>query len=93
VLNSYSKQGNIEGARKIFDDVSTKQIDWPEAIFEAWTSFEHFYGTLDTIDVCYSKIWRAQGQLNDSRMKVSLLSTCLNLEFNIDIFLAASRAG
>jgi squamous cell carcinoma antigen recognized by T-cells 3 len=47
-----------------------KNLDWPEAIWEAWLSFEHLYGSVHEVDECLDKIEKAQYQVNTRRTKV-----------------------
>ncbi|KAF4617844.1 hypothetical protein D9613_006080 [Agrocybe pediades] len=63
------KQNRVDDAREVFTDVHTKQLDWPEAIWEAWTSFEHLYGSVEDIATCLDKIESAQYQTNMRRAK------------------------
>ncbi|TFK73607.1 hypothetical protein BDN72DRAFT_761449 [Pluteus cervinus] len=58
-----------DDARRIFVDTHGKNIDWPEAIWEAWIAFEHAHGSVEQIDFCLDKIENAQIQLNARRMK------------------------
>ena len=67
------KHQQFEEARKVFTDIHAKQLDWPEAIWEAWVSFEHLHGTLEEVESCLDKIEKAQYQTNARRAKVSLL--------------------
>ena len=55
----------------MFADIHSKQIDWPEAIWEAWITFEHLHGTVEEIETCLDKIEKAQFQTNTRRAKVS----------------------
>jgi hypothetical protein len=48
-----------------------KNLDWPEAIWEAWISFEHLYGSVDEIDACLDRVEKAQYQVNARRAKAS----------------------
>jgi hypothetical protein len=54
----------------VFAEIHTKQLDWPEAVWEAWTAFEHLYGSVDDIEFCLDKIEGAQYQTNMRRAKV-----------------------
>lgn len=63
------KQDKLEEARAIFKDIVTKNIDYPEAIFELWSAFEHLHGSLDQLQDCLDRIERAQDQLNTRRAK------------------------
>ncbi|KAF9013425.1 hypothetical protein BDQ17DRAFT_1386973 [Cyathus striatus] len=63
------KNARYDDARSIFNEVHTKQIDWPEAIWEAWISFEHLHGSVEQIQTCLDKVEKAQTQLNLKRAK------------------------
>ncbi|KAF5389233.1 hypothetical protein D9757_003432 [Collybiopsis confluens] len=56
-------------ARKVLSDIVFKHIDWPEAIWEAWSLFEHLYGSVEHLEVCLDKIERAEYQVNVRRAK------------------------
>jgi len=51
-----------------------KQIDWPEAIWEAWLTFENLHGSVTTMNVCSVKVLKAQYFNNDRRAKVCAIS-------------------
>lgn len=53
-------------------DIHTKQIDWPEAIWDAWALFEHLHGSVTDIENCLNKIEKAQYQTNIRRAKVGV---------------------
>jgi len=67
----HRKNGKFDEARKVFADVHVKNVDWPEAIWEAWISFEHLHGSVEQVDTCLDKLERAQNQVNARRAKVS----------------------
>jgi hypothetical protein len=54
----------------VFQDESIKDLDWPEAIWEAWVSFEHAHGSLDEIEGCLDQVEQSQSQINFRRAKV-----------------------
>lgn len=56
----------------MFKDLHTKNLDWPEAIWEAWVSFEHLYGTVEEVDSCLDKVEKAAYQVNARRAKVGI---------------------
>jgi len=66
----HSKQDRHDEARAVFKDLCMKNLDWPEAIWEAWISFEHLFGSVQEVDACLDKIERAQYQVNMRRAKV-----------------------
>ncbi|KAL0576045.1 Splicing factor [Marasmius crinis-equi] len=63
------KADQPDEARKTFSDISMKNLDWPEAIWEAWLAFEHLHGTVEQIEACMDKIEKAQYQVNMRRAK------------------------
>ena len=67
-----SKQQEYDNARQVFTETHTKRMDWPEAIWEAWSAFEHLYGTVEEINTALDKIEKARTQLNNYRAKVCL---------------------
>lgn len=69
-LHPYSKLEHYDQARKVFTEVHTKNIDWPEAIWEAWIAFEHMHGSVEEVDTCLDKIEKAEYQVTARRAKV-----------------------
>ncbi|KAJ2935129.1 hypothetical protein H1R20_g1982, partial [Candolleomyces eurysporus] len=63
------KLKQYDEARAIFVDVHKKKLDWPEAVWEAWISFEHLYGSVDDIDSCLEKVEKARVQVNFYRAR------------------------
>lgn len=47
-----------------------KQLDWPEAVWDAWVAFEHQHGTVEQLESCLDKVERAQYSVNMHRAKV-----------------------
>ena len=64
-------------ARKVFRDVAPKNLDWPEAVWEAWSAFEQVHGSLEELEDCLDRIERAQKQVNAKRAKVRVLISIL----------------
>ncbi|KAI0045685.1 hypothetical protein FA95DRAFT_1560887 [Auriscalpium vulgare] len=60
---------DIDSARAIFSEITTKKLDWPEAVWEAWIAFEHTRGTVQTLNACLDAVERAQKYVNDKRAK------------------------
>jgi hypothetical protein len=60
----------LDEARATFKDLCMKNLDWPEAIWEAWISFEHLHGSVDDIEACLDKIEKAQYQVDARRAKM-----------------------
>ncbi|GBE83236.1 predicted protein [Sparassis crispa] len=63
------KQKLYDDARKVFRDISMKNLDWPEAMWEAWLNFEQLCGSVEDIEDCIDRIDRAQVQVNARRAK------------------------
>lgn len=68
----FSKQEKYTEARDVLKDISTKNLDWPEAIWEAWLTFEHIHGSMTDLEACMDKIERAQQQVNTRLAKVGI---------------------
>ena len=64
------KQHLYDDARKHFRDVAMKNLDWPEAVWEAWVSFEQLHGSVEQLEDCLDRINRARDQTNARRAKV-----------------------
>ncbi|KAI0338891.1 hypothetical protein BDW22DRAFT_1409299 [Trametopsis cervina] len=56
-------------ARKAFRDVASKNLDWPEAIWEAWMAFEQVHGSIDDLEDCHERVQKAQKQVNARRVR------------------------
>ncbi|KAF8208710.1 hypothetical protein K438DRAFT_1812755 [Mycena galopus ATCC 62051] len=65
------KNRQHDKARKTFVDLHLKNLDWPEAIWEAWLAFEHLHGSLQQIDACGDKVEKAQYVVNTRRAKAT----------------------
>lgn len=63
------KHQKYDEAREFFNEIHLKQIDWPEAIWSAWLTFEQLYGSVADIDACSVKVLKAQYFHNDRRAK------------------------
>ena len=72
-----SRQNMYADARKVFRDIAMKNLDWPEAVWEAWISFEQLHGSVEQLEDALDRIERAQTQVNNRRAKVRdlLIST------------------
>lgn len=64
-----SKGHMYDDARKTFRDIAGKNLDWPEAIWEAWITFEQLHGTVEQIEEALDRVERAQVQVNNRRAK------------------------
>lgn len=59
-----------DDVRKVYRDVAMKNLDWPEAIWEAWIAFEQLHGSVEQLEDCMDRVERARGQVNARRAKV-----------------------
>lgn len=61
-----------------------KNLDWPEAMWDAWISFEQVYGSVESLEDAFDRIEHAQVQITMRRAKVprrpSALGYVLTLE-------------
>ncbi|KAJ7175442.1 hypothetical protein C8R46DRAFT_64994 [Mycena filopes] len=65
------KNGQFDKARKTFVDLHLKNLDWPEAVWDAWLAFEHLHGSVQQIDAAGDKIEKAQAVVNTRRTKAA----------------------
>ncbi|KAI0771140.1 RNA-binding protein Prp24 [Trametes elegans] len=63
------KQHMHDDARKVFRDIAMKNLDWPEAVWDAWLAFEQLYGSVEQIEDALDRVERAQTQVNARRAK------------------------
>ncbi|GJE88539.1 RNA-binding protein Prp24 [Phanerochaete sordida] len=63
------KQHLYSDARKIFRDVANKNLDWPEAVWNAWIQFEHVHGSVEELEDCLDRVERAREKVNAKRAK------------------------
>ncbi|KAK0188159.1 hypothetical protein F5146DRAFT_1141608 [Armillaria mellea] len=63
------KNDRADDARKVFQEVHRKHFDWPEAIWDAWVTFEHFHGTVEEINAAMDNIEKIRLQVNARRAK------------------------
>lgn len=70
LIFSHRRNHDYNQARVVFRDIVMKNIDWPEAIWDAWLAFEQAYGSAQEMDDCQDKIERARNQVNAKRAKV-----------------------
>jgi hypothetical protein len=49
----------------LFKNAVSKNLDWPEVVWEAWISFEEFYGNVETLETAKTRV----GHLQESRAK------------------------
>ena len=65
------KSQAIEDARKVFSEQSLqKEMDWPEAIWEAWVLFEHSHGSVEQLENCLDRIEKGRQLVQVMRYKV-----------------------
>jgi hypothetical protein len=62
----------------MYHSVLFKNMDWPEAIFDAWLSFEHMHGSVEDIQDCIERIEKAQRAVYTKRMKVCLSTDAIS---------------
>ena len=69
VLVTVSKQHLYNDARTVFRDVANKNLDWPEAIWDAWIQFEQVFGSVEELEDCLDRVERARERVNMKRAK------------------------
>lgn len=70
----FSRTDQHDAARSSFQDVSTKNLDYPEALWDAWLSFEHAHGSLTSLEEALARVERARSQIEARRMRVGEFS-------------------
>ena len=69
----------ISSTRKLLQETCGKPgLDWPEAIWEQYITFEHLFGTVDEIEDCLSRVAKAKKGVEGKRDKVSYTVGALN---------------
>ncbi|KAL4073262.1 hypothetical protein V8B97DRAFT_1953447 [Scleroderma yunnanense] len=63
------RSGHLDVARSTFQNVSTKNLDYPEALWDAWINFEYAHGSLALLEDAMARIERARTQAEARRMK------------------------
>jgi hypothetical protein len=65
-----SRRGNSTAAKEIYANaIQRSDLDWPEAIFEAYSQFEDIHGDVDSILQTRSKIAKESQRLARRREK------------------------
>jgi gas vesicle protein len=75
----------------VFKDIVSRNLDWPEAIWEAWLSFEHAHGSLDELEFCMDQVKRTQAEVNFRRAKVLMQGDCCSSTELIEPFKEAQK--
>lgn len=66
--DTQARFGDLDGARERYDKaIQRHDLDWPEAVFEAFTTFENVHGSLETLQAARKHIGTAQKKLNKRR--------------------------
>lgn len=73
-LTFFSRTDHHDLARKTFQDMSTKNLDYPEALWDAWHNFEHAHGSRASLEEALNKLTQAKAQIEMRRLRVSALS-------------------
>jgi len=69
-LHGFRRSDHHDLARSTFKDVSTKNLDYPEALWDAWINFEYAHGSLASLEDAMARIERARTRVEARRMKV-----------------------
>jgi hypothetical protein len=71
----FSRIDHHDLARKTFQDMNTKNLDYPEALWDARHNFEHAHGSLSSLAEAINKITQAGAQPETRRARVSAFSS------------------
>jgi RNA recognition motif-containing protein len=67
---AHARVGDIDAARAAYTSAAPRwNLDWPEAVYEAWIRFESVQGTLDTVALARTTIAKEQVKVNRRRQK------------------------
>ncbi|KZO99622.1 hypothetical protein CALVIDRAFT_534036 [Calocera viscosa TUFC12733] len=59
-----------ERARRIYKEAAARnQLDWPEAIFDAWIDFEHRFGTVEEVEAAVIRVKQLSEKLAVKRQQ------------------------
>ncbi|WVF68817.1 hypothetical protein IAT40_003590 [Kwoniella sp. CBS 6097] len=73
-----SRSGNVERARETFQkSIQRSNLDWPEAVYEAYTQFESIHGSLADLLDAYTRIEKEREKVMRRREKVALESQAI----------------
>ncbi|KAI6044840.1 hypothetical protein EDC04DRAFT_2560886 [Pisolithus marmoratus] len=56
-------------ARSTFEEISTKNLDYPEALWDAWINFEYAHGSLASLEEALARIERTRTQVEARRIR------------------------
>ncbi|KAJ7600967.1 hypothetical protein C8J56DRAFT_813965 [Mycena floridula] len=87
------RKENYTKARAIYKDVSSRNTDWPEAIWEAWLTFEHLHGSVAEVDKCLDQIEQLQFKVNAQRAKEAQKAAYQAMQMVVDEVPASASAG
>ncbi|GMK58444.1 hypothetical protein CspeluHIS016_0504760 [Cutaneotrichosporon spelunceum] len=66
--DTQARYGDVDGARERYNKaIQRPDLDWPEAVFEAFVTFENVHGSLETLQAARKHIGTAQKKLNRRR--------------------------
>lgn len=70
--DAQARIGEVEAARKLYTQaIGRKDLDWPEAVYDAFVLFENTHGTLETLREAKRQIAHEQQKLNRRRQKAA----------------------
>ncbi|EJT99026.1 hypothetical protein DACRYDRAFT_24111 [Dacryopinax primogenitus] len=61
---------DINRARRTYQEAAVRsQLDWPEAIFDAWIDFEHRFGTADEVEAALIRVKHLSDKVTTKRQE------------------------
>lgn len=64
-----ARRGNLDHARALYADGAARRLDYPEYLLDAWLTFEHQYGDLQSIEEAMERIRKYMGAITIRRQK------------------------
>lgn len=70
LASALARQDDVETARSTYHNaIKRSDLDWPEAVYEAFVMFENVYGTLETTIDARKRVEKEQQRVNRRRQK------------------------
>lgn len=91
--DAQARIGETDAARKLYTQaIGRKDLDWPEAVYDAFTLFENTHGTLETLREAKKAIDHEQQKLNRRRQKAAEAQAQAEQQYQQQVVAAAAVA-
>ncbi|EJT49300.1 hypothetical protein A1Q1_01600 [Trichosporon asahii var. asahii CBS 2479] len=91
--DAQARIGETDAARKLYTQaIGRKDLDWPEAVYDAFTLFENTHGSLETLREAKKAIGHEQQKLNRRRQKAAEAQAQVEQQYQQQAAAAAAAA-